>query len=275
MSVGFVTIDRAIWEHEIFSPSPMSEREAFIWMISSAAYADTQHRVGCEMVEVKRGSFMVTLRKMQEFWGWKSDTKVRNYLKKLKNNGILSVETLGKGKAKKTHITICNYNEYQSPERTKNAQETHNKRTKNAVNNKITNNNTKEDTNVSSKKDVSSPPSKSNGSRLPSDWFLPKEWGEWAVSQGASVDLIRHEAEKFKDYWHSVAGAKGRKADWYATWRNWIRKKLETQKKPQLKAINGGNHERFTSRNELPNGPQNRPDPALENIVKLLGLEEA
>jgi uncharacterized protein YdaU (DUF1376 family) len=27
----------------------------------------------------------------------------------------------------------------------------------------------------------------------------------------------------FKDYWSSVAGAKGVKLDWFATWRNWIR----------------------------------------------------
>jgi hypothetical protein len=30
-------------------------------------------------------------------------------------------------------------------------------------------------------------------------------------------------AQRFADYWHGVAGAKGRKADWLATWRNWVR----------------------------------------------------
>lgn len=29
--------------------------------------------------------------------------------------------------------------------------------------------------------------------------------------------------EGFKDYWVSAPGAKGIKADWFATWRNWIR----------------------------------------------------
>src|SRR5690606_5110201 len=28
----------------------------------------------------------------------------------------------------------------------------------------------------------------------------------------------------FRDYWHGVAGAAARKADWPATWRNWIRR---------------------------------------------------
>lgn len=30
-------------------------------------------------------------------------------------------------------------------------------------------------------------------------------------------------ALRFADYWHSVPGAKGRKANWLATWRNWVR----------------------------------------------------
>lgn len=64
---------------------------------------------------------------------------------------------------------------------------------------------------------------KKRGNRLPDDWFLPKEWGEWAVDEGYEYDQIKVEADKFKDYWHSVAGAKGVKLDWQATWRNWMR----------------------------------------------------
>jgi hypothetical protein len=30
-------------------------------------------------------------------------------------------------------------------------------------------------------------------------------------------------AERFADYWRAVPGAKGRKTDWLATWRNWVR----------------------------------------------------
>lgn len=61
------------------------------------------------------------------------------------------------------------------------------------------------------------------GSRLPSDWQLPREWGEWALSQQWPESVIRAEADKFRDYWHSVAGQKGVKLDWLATWRNWMR----------------------------------------------------
>jgi hypothetical protein len=43
--------------------------------------------------------------------------------------------------------------------------------------------------------------------------------------QGACPDVdLRAEHEKFTDYWLGVAGSRGVKADWPATWRNWMRK---------------------------------------------------
>ena len=62
----------------------------------------------------------------------------------------------------------------------------------------------------------------SSGSRLSADWYLPKEWFDWAVKERPELD-INAQGEMFRDYWHAQAGAKGRKADWQATWRNWIR----------------------------------------------------
>jgi uncharacterized protein YdaU (DUF1376 family) len=71
------------------------------------------------------------------------------------------------------------------------------------------------------------------GSRLEAHWFLPKAWGEWALGEGVSPETIRNEADRFRDYWISVPGAKGRKADWQATWRNWIRKHLDDKPKEE------------------------------------------
>lgn len=100
----------------------------------------------------------------------------------------------------------------------------------------------KEDTNVSSKKRGRS---SARGTRLSENWVLPKLWGDWAVAdQGLTEDSVRLEAEKFRDYWHSVAGQKGVKRDWQATWRNWARKAASdaaqrARSKP-FKAIPGG-----------------------------------
>ena len=62
-----------------------------------------------------------------------------------------------------------------------------------------------------------------NGSRLPPDWTLPDEWRRWAEQERRDVDVLR-ESRVFADYWASQPGAKGRKTDWQATWRNWIRR---------------------------------------------------
>lgn len=87
----------------------------------------------------------------------------------------------------------------------------------------------KEDTNVSSKK--------KRGTRLPEDWVLPSDWGQWALSQQYPELSIRTEADRFRDYWIGVPGQKGVKLDWFATWRNWMR----TANPP--KVINGGQNE--------------------------------
>lgn len=65
----------------------------------------------------------------------------------------------------------------------------------------------------------------SNGTRLPAGWTLPNEWRDWTISERPTMTKkeIDLEAEKFADYWRGKAGANARKADWFATWRNWIR----------------------------------------------------
>lgn len=75
------------------------------------------------------------------------------------------------------------------------------------------------DTDTEQKKKEKASPA---GSRLPDDWTPPEEWLSWARSEKPGINALQ-EADKFKDYWSGVPGAKGRKANWQATWRNWIR----------------------------------------------------
>jgi uncharacterized protein YdaU (DUF1376 family) len=76
-------------------------------------------------------------------------------------------------------------------------------------------------------KDPSGPKKKSGskGARLSEDWALPDEWATWAMTElGVTRAFVRAEAEVFRDYWLGVAGQKGVKLDWQATWRNWMRR---------------------------------------------------
>ena len=122
---GFITIERSIWDHPLFKPEPMTEREAWMWMIAQAAWSATRHRVGSELLDVPRGSFMATLREMQASFMWKSDKRVRTFLKTLEKEGMIGRTTVGAKNAPKTHVTICKYEEYQSRGRTKDAPKTH------------------------------------------------------------------------------------------------------------------------------------------------------
>ena len=78
------------------------------------------------------------------------------------------------------------------------------------------------------------PQKKKGGTRLPDDWHLPLDWGNWAVGEGLTADEVRKEGERFKDYWIAKAGKDAAKLDWAATWRNWIRRQKDyKQGKPE------------------------------------------
>lgn len=81
------------------------------------------------------------------------------------------------------------------------------------------------------------------GARLPDDWHPEGELRQWTLDEiqakGSQVSA-GHELEKFRDYWKAKAGAGGRKADWPATWRNWIRKAIADEGKPNGQTIING-----------------------------------
>jgi len=60
--------------------------------------------------------------------------------------------------------------------------------------------------------------------RLSENWEPTDEF--WEIAKAEGIDPERT-AAKFRDYWISVPGAKGRKLNWKATWRNWCRSDAE------------------------------------------------
>lgn len=71
-----------------------------------------------------------------------------------------------------------------------------------------------------------------SGSRLPADWGPSADDIAFAERERPDVDWWA-EAEKFRDYWHGIPGAKGRKSDWPGTWRNWIRRADSKRQAPR------------------------------------------
>lgn len=68
-------------------------------------------------------------------------------------------------------------------------------------------------------------PKASKGTRLARDWTLPEEWRTWALDTRPELaNSIETEADSFRDHWLAATGSNATKADWLATWRNWVRR---------------------------------------------------
>lgn len=58
--------------------------------------------------------------------------------------------------------------------------------------------------------------------RLPADWEMSDAEYQFCLTERPDLKPT-DVAERFRDYWKGVGGAKGKKVDWMATWRNWVR----------------------------------------------------
>ncbi|MBS4535965.1 hypothetical protein GOQ29_10110 [Clostridium sp. D2Q-14] len=122
---GWISLHRKIQNHWIWQEKPFDKRSAWFDLILLANYKDNKFLLGNELIEVKRGSLIISELKLMERWGW-SKTKVRNFLKLLEEDNMI----IKKSDTKKTTLTIVNYSDYQDVETAKRPQEDHEKTTK-------------------------------------------------------------------------------------------------------------------------------------------------
>ena len=101
------------------------------------------------------------------------------------------------------------------------------------------------------------------GTRLSQDWEPSDLDLQHAFKKGLSDDTTREQAERFRDYWISKAGAGGVKLDWAATWRNWIASYCDRSAKGggQRPARNGSQ-------------PLSRADIAIRRVKAAQGLRD-
>jgi hypothetical protein len=104
---GVFAVDRGIWDHSMFAREPFTEREAWLWMVSSAAWAAKRVRVGRAQIELQRGQLAFATRFLAEKWKW-AHSKVVRFLKRLEIDTMVSTSATREA----TLITICNYDKY-------------------------------------------------------------------------------------------------------------------------------------------------------------------
>jgi hypothetical protein len=105
---SFFILDRSIWDHSSFRRQRFSDREAFIWLVSSAAYGRRRVSVGLREVDLERGQLAHSSRHLASLWQWPEAT-VRRFLQRLKRDAAIDIDA----DAGATRITICNYDKYQ------------------------------------------------------------------------------------------------------------------------------------------------------------------
>lgn len=106
------------------------------------------------------------------------------------------------------------------------------------------------------------------GARLPLAWEPSEDLKAWGATERPDLDAARTLAE-FRDYWQAKPGQGGRKLDWDATYRNWVRN--------ERGHYGNGRAGADIAHATVP-GPQG-PDPALQKIeadrLKAVPMPEA
>lgn len=208
---GVFAVDRGIWNDPDFPSEPFTEREAFLWLVSEAAWRPTKVRVGSRTIELERGQCSFSTRFMAAKFQW-SEARVRRFLKRRSDLNQLCTKI----DAGATQVTICKYDAFQRVGTVSDAPATQERRTSDA---KKKQGNRETDT---SEAIASSVPPK-RASRIGD--FQPDE--AVGIELGLSPEQSRREAERFRDWALSAPGQKGMKQDWPATWRNWARRRAD------------------------------------------------
>lgn len=115
---GWQKVYRDITKHWLWEDKPFSRGQAFIDLLLMVNHQDKKILFNGDLVEVKRGSKITSLRKLSEEWGW-STKKTKKFLELLEKDNMITV----KSDNKKTLITIENYSLYQDSGNTKETEE--------------------------------------------------------------------------------------------------------------------------------------------------------
>src|SRR3972149_6466832 len=71
MSRGVYGVDRGVWDHPLFKErKAFSRREAWLWLVSEAAWKPRRVYLGGAVIALDRGQLAHSIRFMAEAWRW-------------------------------------------------------------------------------------------------------------------------------------------------------------------------------------------------------------
>ena len=142
---GWISLYRSIQDHWLWQEKPFDKARAWIDLLLLANHQDKKVLFDGTLIEVKRGQFITSIRKLCDRWGW-SNSKVKKFLEMLESDEMITY----KSDTKKTTINIVKYYSYQTLGDTKSDTETSQKHRSNdaETSQKHTNNNDNNENNV-------------------------------------------------------------------------------------------------------------------------------
>ena len=208
---GYVLIYRKLFQNPIFRTD--AEAMAFAWLIMKASWKDVQVRYKDKIINLQRGQVAISSRDLADRLERNKDWANR-FFKRLSDCDMVRVTSATGVNV----VTICNYDDFQGSYvkgATAVIQQCDSGDPQNNKENKLN------EVNKGNKLNTTT----ARGTRISTDWVLSDEGREFAKSElGWSDRDVSAEANEFRDYWIGLAGSKGVKTDWLATWRNWVRR---------------------------------------------------
>ena len=106
--MGFIKIDRQLFEHWIWNDKPFSKGQAWIDLIGLANYKDGKTPYKGEVVTCERGTVNRSITYLAKRWGWSRD-KTRKFLTLLESDSMIRL----KATTNHTTISLLNYGKFQ------------------------------------------------------------------------------------------------------------------------------------------------------------------
>ena len=105
---GFIIVDRAVFDHPVLSGEPYSKVQAFLWLVSEAAWKPRKRLIGGKPFTLARGQLACSFRFLAKRWDWPL-ARVQRFLACLKIDTMIDTVSDTHGMI----VTICNYDVYQ------------------------------------------------------------------------------------------------------------------------------------------------------------------
>lgn len=213
---GYVRLYRDLLDHPAFRND--AEAMAFAWLFARASWKDTRIRYKGRPVELKRGQLAISVRDIAAALD-RDKAWIERLFKRLKSETMITVTS----ETGVSLVTICNYDRYQASSEdgetvhealceTPNETDARQRRDTEQI---------REEVNIYTP--LSPPKGKALKTPLPEDWQVPSlaELGPKARQCAEQWTRASYEtqAEAFSCHFRS---ATTKKADWTATWCNWI-----------------------------------------------------